>query len=173
LKHEKNINSKIKKGFISKKNLPTYKKYWESYCFEKLKDELNLQINIELNESFKYMMNELKNEQIKISKTPDIFVSQLLKNISDKNRSKSFSQKLINRKFNLNNKNIEINHTSAKINKNLKSLLIDNIKTQYSLNPSINTIKTSVSDDIDYIEINFEINNKTDIETVKNLLNNL
>jgi hypothetical protein len=167
------LSSRLKKGFISKKNLPTYKKYWESYCFEKLEKELNLKVNYEKSETFEFNIDELRKE-ISMSTSDRVKYINSRTSLDDEKKVMPFSDKyLLSREFIFNNSKLVINHSSSKINKKLIPLLISNIKTQYLLNPRLKTIKTSVSDGKDRIEILVEISEKTDIERIQEVLINL
>jgi len=167
------LSSRLKKGFISKKNLPTYYKHWKNFCIEKLTIQFNLKIDFDTETSLSYISDKLLNEKPSSVES----INYLLKNTkSDSSLTKeidSLDHELLTRDFFVNDKKISFKHNAEGIEKNLIESLIKNIEIQLKINPKMELLETSVFKDDKALEIKIENPVKSDILIIKEILINI
>ena len=170
------LSSRLKKGFISQKNLPTYYKHWKNYCFNKLSEKVNLSYQFDENSNLKIITKELeKSGNISANEIQQRISSNLEfqeHNLQSKNINTSVTS-LMEREFDLDNRTLKIRHNKSSLAKNLINPLIANIKTQFIVKPNMETLNTSITNEGNLIEIKLEKPKKTDINLIEEILSNL
>lgn len=170
------LSSRLKKGFISQKNLPTYLKHWKFYCFNKLGDKVKNDIVIEDNTNLNLITKELEN----IVKVSDDEIEQRIltnldyqDNMNQISKNSSSSSNLMKREFDLDNRKLTISHNNDVLTKNLINPLIANIKTQFMIKPEMDILNTSISNEGNTLEVKLQKPRKADIVLIEEILINL
>jgi len=168
------LSSRLKKGFIAKKNLPTYFKHWRNFCIEKLSQQLQLASEFESETSLTYLYDTLNRDK-SLNKE---YIENLLENTKNNSNTSNPSNnllenKMIQREFDINGNKLQILHNVEGIEKTLINSLIKNIEVQLRMNSDIKKLVTSVSNLDKRIEIVLENASKSDISLLTELLNNL
>jgi hypothetical protein len=126
------LSSRLKKGFIAKKNLPTYFKHWNNFTKENLSIKLNFKYDLNQDESINKYIAEMKDY-----KKPNI--DYVLNQISVKNaqnfnsHATEFGEKEV-KEIEINGKKIIISNNASGIDKALIQPLIDLFKIQMKIN---------------------------------------
>ena len=170
------LSSRLKKGFISQKNLPTYYKHWKNYCFNKLKDKIKSDFEVEDNNNLNLITNDLKNH---LNLSGAEIEQRIIANL-DYQDNKSMSQdknslgtNVMKREFELDNRKLTISHNNDVLTKNLINPLIANIKTQFMIKPEMDILNTSISNEGNLLEVRLQKPRKSDIVLIEEILINL
>jgi hypothetical protein len=168
------LSSRLKKGFIAKKNLPTYFKHWRNFCIEKLSQQFQLVSEFESETSLTYLYDTLNTNSL-LNKEYIEKILEYTKNNSNTSNSLNnlLDNKMIQREFDLNGNKLQILHNVEGIEKTLINSLIKNVEVQLRMNLGIKKLITSVSNLDKRIELVLENASKKDISLLKELLNNL
>jgi hypothetical protein len=170
------LSSRLKKGFISQKNLPTYYKHWKNYCFNKLEDKIQSNFIIEDNNNLNLITKDLGN----FVKVSDAEIDQRIisnldyqDNLNQNEDKNSLRTNLMKREFDLDNRKLTISHNNNLLTKNLINPLIANIKTQFMIKPEMDILNTSISNEGNILEIKLQKPRKADIALIEEILLNL
>lgn len=170
------LSSRLKKGFISQKNLPTYYKHWKNYCFNKLSEKVELYYQYDENSSLKKITKELEKTETITSYDIEQRISsnlELQEHFMQSKNNNAYDASLMEREFDLDNRTLKIRHNKSSLAKNLINPLIANIKTQFIIKPNMETLNTSITNEGNLIEIKLEKPKKTDINLIEEILSNL
>lgn len=159
-------SSRLKKGFISQKNLPQYLKAWKNFVYEIYKYDFNVDLN--LDESYK-TLHSIKQEledRSYVSKINIIKTSQHI--ITNTKRIP-----IIKRTFTIDDAAIVITYSENVLNPSNIEFLLKNLEIQRKINPSQKTENTSF--EIDNNTISIEINGSKNInmDSLRYLLESL
>jgi hypothetical protein len=170
------LSSRLKKGFISQKNLPTYYKHWKNYCFNKLEDKIQSNFIIEDNNNLNLITKDLGNfVKVSDAERDQRIISNLdyQDNLNQKEDKNSLRTNLMKREFDLDNRKLTISHNNNLLTKNLINPLIANIKTQFMIKPEMDILNTSISNEGNILEIKLQKPRKADIALIEEILLNL
>jgi len=170
------LSSRLKKGFISQRNLPTYYKHWRSYCFNKLNEKLEIDYVTEDSSNLSIITKEL-GKSVNVSDTE---IEQRINanldyqdNLDQNSESSLSGNNLMKREFELDSRKLIISHNNSVLTKNLIKPLISNIKTQFLIKPDMDILSTAISNEGNTLEIKLQKPKKADIALIEEILINL
>ena len=170
------LSSRLKKGFISQRNLPTYYKHWKNYCFNKLNDKIKSDYVTEENSNLGLITKDLGKPRIVNDAEIDQRISANLDyqdNFVQNNDIGLLGSNLMKREFEIDSRKLTISHNNSVLTKNLIKPLISNIKTQFMIKPEMDILSTSISNEGNTLEIKLQKPKKADIALIEEILINL
>jgi hypothetical protein len=159
-------SSRLKKGFISQKNLPQYFKAWKNFVYEIYKYDFN--VNLTLDESYK-SLHSIKQELEDKSYASKINIIKTNQHIINNTKKAA----TIKRTFTIDDTAIIVTYSENILNTSNIDSLLKNLEIQRKINPNQKTEKTSLEIDNDTISIEINGSKIINMNSLKYLLESL
>jgi hypothetical protein len=159
-------SSRLKKGFISQKNLPQYFKVWKNFVYEIYKYDFN--VNLTLDESYK-SLHSIKQELEDKSYASKINIIKTNHHIINNTKKAA----TIKRTFTIDDTAIIVTYSENILNTSNIDSLLKNLEIQRKINPNQKTEKTSLEIDNDTISIEINGSKNINMNSLKYLLESL